>query len=358
MAQRQRPQVTVGVDTHKATHMARAKDHLGQRLGELEIPATPPGYALLLAWARRLGEIRAFGIEGTGSYGAGLTRYLRQKGVVVLEVTRPNRQERRRNGKSDPADADAAASAVLSGDALGAPKSGDGPAEALRALRAARQSAVKARTQAVNVMKALVVTAPAALREELRGLSNQALVARCAAFRPRDPSDQAHATKAALRALALRHRVLADEVAALDAQIAPVVADLAPDLVARGGIKAGTAAPLLAAAGDNPARLRSEASFAALTGSSPVDASSGKQIRHRLNRGGDRQANSALHMIVINRLSWDQRTKDYMAKRTADGKTKKETIRCLKRYVAREVYKVIRAASEQSVADDSRTRAA
>jgi transposase len=342
MAQDERPRVTVGVDTHKDTHMARAKDHLGRRLGELQIPATGAGYALLLSWARRLGEIEGFGIEGTGSYGAGLARYLRDKGIRVLEVTRPKRQDRRRNGKSDPADADAAASAVLSGDALGTPKSGDGEVESIRVLRVARQSAIKSRTQTVNVMKALLVTASDALRKALGTLTTPSLVARCAAFRPGEVDDPTQATKAALRALALRCRALDQEVAAADARIEALVTRVAPELVARKGIKAGTAAPLLDAAGDNPERLGSEAAFAALCGASPVDASSGKQIRHRLNRGGDRQANSALHMIVINRLAWDPRTKAYMAKRTAEGKTKKEIIRCLKRYVAREVYNILR----------------
>jgi transposase len=344
LAQPERPRVTVGVDTHKDIHVAIAKDHLGRRLGTLEVPATRAGYALLLAWARRLGSIEGFGIEGTGSYGAGLARYLSSRGVAVLEVSRPKRQDRRRAGKSDPADADAAASAVLSGDALGTPKSSDGPAEAIRALRVARQSAIKARTQAINAIRALVVSAPDRLREQLRSLPSGELVSRCCALRPRAEGCDCpkQATKVALQSLARRHQALDAEVAALDARIEALVAEAAPELVRRKGIKSATAAPLLGAAGDNPGRLRSEAAFAALCGSSPLDASSGKQVRHRLNRGGDRQANSALHMIVINRLSWDQATKDYMARRIAEGKTKREVIRCLKRYVAREVYKVLR----------------
>lgn len=352
MAQDEEVRVTVGVDTHKDTHVARAKDQLGRRLGERAIPTTPAGYRDLLAWAKALGQVEAFGLEGTGSYGAALARYLRAEGHVVFEVIRPNRQARRRNGKSDPADADAAASAVLSGDAAGAPKTGDAGVEMVRALRVARSTAIKARTQAGNAMKALVVTAPEALRETLRGLSGTQLVRTCARLRPGDLLDPTAATKAALRSLAVRHEALEAEVKDLDAQIKPLIAKTAPKLVAIFGVGPDSAGALLVAAGDNPERLRSEAAFSMLCGSSPVEASSGKVTRHRLNRGGDRQANAALYRIVLVRLRWDQATKDYMERRTTEGKSKKEVVRCLKRYVAREIYAALRttAADADNVA--------
>ncbi|MGH9120146.1 MAG: IS110 family transposase [Acidimicrobiales bacterium] len=337
--------VTVGVDTHKDAHVARAKDELGRRLGERIIPTTPAGYRELLGWAKSLGQIEAFGLEGTGSYGAALARYLRAEGQVVLEVIRPNRQARRRNGKSDPADADAAASAVLSGDAAGAPKAGDAAVEMIRALRVARSTAIKARTQTSNAIKALVVTAPEALRETLRGLSTIQLVRTCARLRPGDLVSPTAATKVALRSLAIRHEALEAEVKDLDDRLDPLITETAPRLVALFGVGPDSAGALLVAAGDNPERLRSEAAFSMLCGSSPVEASSGKVIRHRLNRGGDRQANAALYRIVLARLRWDPRTKDYMERRTTEGKSKKEVIRCLKRYVAREIYAALIAAA-------------
>ena len=333
--------VTVGVDTHKDTHVARAKDQLGRRLGERAIPTTPAGYADLLAWAKGLGVVETFGLEGTSSYGAGLARHLRREGQVVVEVIRPNRQARRRNGKSDPADADAAASAVLSGDASGPPKAGEGTVEMIRALRVARSTALKARTQAANAMQALVVTAPDQLRQSLRGLSKIELVRTCARARPGKLAGPTAATKAALRSLAVRHEALEAEVKALDGEIGPLIATTAPELLAVFGVGPDTAGALLVAAGDNPDRLRSDAAFSMLCGSSPVEASSGKVTRHRVNRGGDRQANAALYRIVLVRLRHHEPTQDYMRRRTTEGKSKPEIIRCLKRYVAREIYAVL-----------------
>ena len=345
--------VVVGVDTHKDTHVARAKDSLGRLVGEQLVPTTPAGHRQLLTWARGLGEVKAFGVEGTGSYGAGLARYLRSEGQVVIEVIRPNRQQRRRNGKSDPADADAAASAVLSGDAAGLAKGADGRVEMIRALRVARSTAVKARTQAVNALKALVVTAPADLREQLRASSTVRLVCACAHLRPGALVNPTAATKVALRSLATRHEALEAEVERLDAALARLVGEAAPELVARFGVGPDSAGALLVAAGDNPGRLRSEAAFSMLCGSSPIEASSGKVTRHRLNRGGDRQANAALYHVVMSRLRWDKATQDYMARRTAQGKSKREIIRCLKRYVAREIYLALKG-----VAADLATTAA
>jgi len=333
--------VTVGVDTHKDTHVARAKDQLGRRLGEMAIPTTPAGYADLLAWAKDLGAVETFGLEGTSSYGAGLARHLRREGQVVVEVIRTNRQARRRNGKSDPADADAAASAVLSGDASGPPKSGEGTVEMIRALRVARSTALKARTQATNAMQALVVTAPDQLRQSLRGLSKIELVRTCARARPGKLAGPTAATKAALRSLAVRHEALEAEVKALDGEIGPLIATIAPELIAVFGVGPDTAGALLVAAGENPDRLRSDAAFSMLCGSSPVEASSGKVTRHRVNRGGDRQANAALYRIVVVRLRHHEATQDYMRRRTTEGKSKPEIIRCLKRYVAREIYNLL-----------------
>jgi len=336
-------QVVVGVDTHKDTHVARAKDHLGRRLGERIVPATTAGYRDLLSWAHGYGQVSAWGIEGTGSYGAGLARYLLARGETVVEVIRPNRQHRRHHGKSDPADADAAASAVISGDARGLPKAGNGAVEMIRSLRIARSTAIKARTQASNALKALVVTAPEELRASLRGLSTIKLVRACARLRPGQLDDPLSATKMALRTLARRHEALEAEVKALDAAVRPLVTKAAPELVALFGVGPDSAGALLVAAGDNPDRLCSEAAFSMLCGSSPIEASSGKVKRHRLNRGGDRQANSALYHVVMSRLRWDKATQEYMARRIKEGRTKREVIRCLKRYVAREVFVVLTA---------------
>lgn len=335
--------VVGGVDTHKDLHVAAAVDTTGRLLGTAAFPTTAAGYRALLGWLRGLGEVARVGVEGTGSYGAGLARHLAAAGVEVVEVDRPDRRLRRRRGKSDPVDAEAAARAALSGTATGTPKSGTGTAEMVRVLRVARRSALKARTQAANQLHALRDTAPAEVRERLRPLRTAELVARAARFRPGPVDSPAAATKAAMTALARRHLALDAEVAGLDAQLGRLLATAAPDLLARHGVGVDTAGALLVAAGDNPHRLRSERSFAALCGVSPLDASSGRQRRHRLNRGGDRQANHALWRIVLVRMAHDPRTRDYVARRRAEGRTTREIIRCLKRYVAREVYAELRA---------------
>jgi transposase len=310
-------------------------------LGSEQFPVSARGYRDLLRWLRGFGDVVAVGVEGTGAWGAGLARFLTAEGVGVVEVNRPNRQHRRRHGKSDPADAEAAARAVLSGDATGAPKAATGMVEAIRLLRVARRSAMKARTQAANQIHSVIDTAPEQLRAALIGLSERQRIAKTARLRATDPSTPLGAAKLTLATLARRWRSLTDEIDMLDDQLEDLVATAAPSLIATKGVGTETASMLLAAAGDNPDRLDSDASFAAVCGSSPVDASSGRQQRHRLNRGGDRQANCALYLIVLNRLSWDPRTKAYMQRRLAQGKTKKEIMRCLKRYVAREVYKHI-----------------
>src|SRR4051794_26266654 len=335
-------EVVLGVDTHLDLHVAVALDRLGRRLGELTVPTTTKGYERLLRWAKSFGPVGCAGIEGTSSYGAGLARHLKVARVSVVEVERPKRRHLRRKGKSDSIDAEAAARAVLAGEALGEPKSGDGKVEMIRTLRSARQSAVKARTQAQNQLKALLVTAPEVLRHRLRELPTKELVATCARLRPGDePNDIEAATKFALRSVARRHEALSEEIAQLDAQLDRLVAEVAPGLISLPAIGTHHAATLLVVAGDNPERLRSEASFASLCGVSPVEASSGKIVRRRLNRGGNRDANRALHMICVVRMGSDERTREYVARRTAEGKSKWEIMRCLKRYIAREVYRIL-----------------
>jgi transposase len=330
--------ITVGVDTHLDSHVAHANDQLGRRVGTRSVPTTPTGYQDLLAWARGLGQPIAWGVEGTGSYGAALARFLAANGQVVVEVNRPDRQARRRRGKSDPLDAEAAARAVQAGQATVAPKAGTGQVEMIRSLRVARQTAIRARTQAINALKALLVTAPAELREQLRDLPTATLVAAAAALVPGPITSPLAAARLALGTLARRHQALSLEIRALTAELDRLTATAAPKLVALFGIGQDNAGALLVAAGDNPQRLRSEACFSMLCGSSPIQASSGKTVRHRLNRGGDRQANAALYRIVLVRLRYHQPTKDYLTRRLAEGKPKNEIIRCLKRYIAREVF--------------------
>lgn len=331
--------VTIGVDTHKDLHVAVALDTVGRRLAERTTPATAAGYQQLYHWAEELGDVEAFGVEGTGSYGAGLARYLRQRGSRVIEVNRPDRSTRHRKGKSDPIDAEAAARSVLAGTATATPKGGgDDQVEIIRMIKLTRDSAVKAQTQAVNQLKAVLVTAPDELRESLASLGLVTLLNRCAAFRPGELTTPLSAAKHSLRLLARRALALRQEARELREHLERLTAVAAPALRELTGIGPDSAAALLLTAGDNPSRLRSEAAFAALCGTNPVPASSGKITRFRLNRGGDRQANAALHRAIVTRMRWHEPTKDYVARRTAEGKTTPEIMRCLKRYVAREVY--------------------
>ncbi len=331
-------QITGGVDTHLEVHVAAALDEHGGLLGSASFATTPAGYRELVEWLASLGAVVLVGVEGTGSYGAGLTRSLQGLGIVVVEVDRPNRQRRRRAGKSDTHDAISAARAAFAGDALGAPKHRDGIVEAIRVLRLARSSAKRDRTRALNQMRALVTTAPDELRAQLRALTIPRLVRAAAGFRPAGRTDVMNANRVALKTLARRILELDDEIVTLDELLTPLVTQAAPELVERVGVGTDTAGALLVAAGENTSRISNERSFARLCGASPLDASSGKQQRHRVNRGGDRQANSALWRIVITRLSYDPPTRQYLQRRCAEGKTKTEAIRCLKRYVARELY--------------------
>ena len=330
--------IYVGVDTHGDVHVAVAKDQLGRHLGELSVATSRSGHRELHAWATSFGHTEAWGVEGTGSYGAGLARFLTAAGDKVIDVNRPNRRVRRLKGKNDSVDAEAAARAVLSGEATTIAKTADGVVEQIRVLRVARCGAMRARTQAANALKSLVVTAPDELRDQLRTHTTIELVRVAARFRISGASDVTAATKLALRSLARRYEFLEDEIKILDQQLQQLTAQAAPRLVGVFGVGTDTAGALLVAAGDNPQRLRSEAAFAHLCGVAPIEASSGKTARHRLNRGGNRTANAALYRIVIVRMGLHQPTIDYVAKRTADGKSKKEIIRCLKRYVAREIF--------------------
>lgn len=335
--------VTGGVDTHDDVHVAAVLDSAtGRQLDTASFPTTPAGYAALLAWTQTHGVIDSVGVESTGSWGAGLTRHLTAAGIEVIEVDRPDRKARRHDGKSDPTDAVAAARAALSGRATVVPKSRDGAVEAIRTLEIVYHAATLDRTRAINQFRALVVTAPNGLRHRLRdGLSLAAQLGRARRFTDNHPDPIELQTRFAMRELARRIGFLDDQNRRLETRIAALVAAHAPALLGVFGVGPHAAAQLLAAAGDNPHRLRSEAAFAKLCGVCPLPASSGKTSRHRLNRGGDRRANNALFTIVLVRMRYDPATRAYVERRTAEGKTRKEIMRCLKRFVAREIYTAI-----------------
>ena len=334
--------VTGGVDTHLDVHVAAALDERGALLGVESFEATAAGEDKLGGWLTSFGPVIRVGVEGTGSYGAGLARHLAAVGVEVVEVDRPNRQLRRRQGKTDSLDAVEAARAAQSGRALGAAKSRDGNVEAIRALVVAKRSARSTKVKTMNQIRHLGFTAPDPLRAKLSGVSRADLATVAASLRPRPGSDPVlFATKTSLRLLGRRILSLDAEKAELDALLDELVTAQAPELLVVYGVGTDTAALLLVAAGDNPERLRNEAAWAHLCGVSPIQASSGKVTRHRLNRSGDRQANHALWRIAITRMSSDPRTRTYVERRLAEGKSKPEIIRMLKRYIARETYRVL-----------------
>lgn len=333
-----------GVDTHKDLHVAAVVDGQDCVLGSECFPSTRHGYKQMLSWMRSFGELSRVGVECTGSYGAGLLRYLQQAGTTVLEVTAPDKRDRRKRGKDDTIDAENAAHTAFAGVRTVTPKARDGMVESLRVLKAYRKTPIAARRVALQLIQSTIVSAPDDLRESLRSMTRMQLIRTLAAWRP-DLSDYRNlvcAYRITLKSLGRRYLELHDEIADLDVMIAALVDELAPDLIARNSIGYESASQLLLTVGDNSVRLQSEASFAALCGVSPVPASSGKVARHRLNRGGDRAANCALHIIAIGRLRTDPRTKAYVAKRVSQGHSKLEAIRCLKRYIAREVFYVIR----------------
>jgi transposase len=333
------PTVTGGVDTHADAHVAAALDHIGGLLGVESFATTPAGYARLLAWLRSFGPVGLVGVEGTGSYGAGLTRHLVAAGVKVVEVDRSDRQERHRSGKSDPLDAESAARAALSGEAKGQPRGRNDKVEAIRALMVAKRSARAERTRCINQARALVITGPDDLRTRFEHHRTNDLVAELAALRPRPGDTVGHATRVAMRELGRRAEFLAAQIDSLDRFLLPLIELQAPSLLEMYGGGPNVAALLVIAAGDHPDRLRSEAAWAHLCGASPIPAGSGKTNgRYRLNPGGDRQANHALWRIVLTRMRSHQPTQVYVERRLKEGKSKTEIIRCLKRYVAREVY--------------------
>ena len=334
-----------GVDTHQDLHTAAVVDAVGEVLGTQAFATTRAGYRAMLAWFASHGRLLRVGIEATGTYGAGLARHLDAADVVVLEIERPARRLRRQRGKSDEIDAEAAARAVLAGTAQALPKGRHGIVESIRTLRTVRRGAIKARSAAINSLKTMVVSAPAEQRERLDSLSTRALVATCAALRPDHErlADALQGTKAALRSLAGRITAFEGEIAELDAALTELVRRAAPQTIGLMAVGVEHAGQLLVTAGDNPERRCSEAAFAHLCGVAPIPASSGRTTRQRLHRGGDRAANRALHMALVVRLRPDPRRRAYVARRTKEGLSKMESIRCLKRYLAREVYRALRA---------------
>ena len=330
-----------GVDTHADSHVAAAVDANGGVVGIESFPADESGFEALLGWLVLHGEIQVVGVEGTGSWGVGLARFLRDHEVSVVEVDRPNRQNRRRVGKSDTTDAVAAARAALSGSASVTPKTRNGPVEQIRVLLVARRSARSQRIETLNQLRHLVFTGPEAVRSRFKDRPKVGLVTEAATMRPRKGSDPVlFTTMVTIRGLARRIQMLNRETKDLDAMLDVLVAETAPSLVDLYGVGTDTAATLLVAAGDNPDRLRNERSWAHLCGVCPIPAGSGKTDgRHRLNRGGDRQANAAFYRIVLTRMSGDPETKVYVARRRGEGKNTAEIMRCLKRFVARETFK-------------------
>jgi len=338
-----------GVDTHKHTHYAATIDDHGRLLGHQEFPANDHGYLELLAWMRAQGQLQAIGVESTGSFGATLTRTLTTAGEVVVEVNRPNRQARRMDGKSDRLDAEQIARAVLGGTSTATPKAKSGAVEVIRTLRVTRASAVKARTQAFNTLWGVMIGAPSPLRDELVVLTKRTLVNRCLGLRPETTELLAltghperllmAGVKTSLRDLARRWKILDEEIKTLNQHIEALVRAAAPDLLELHGVGIEIAGQFLVTAGDNAERIHSESAFAKLCGVAPQPASSGRTTgRHRLSRGGDRAANSALYIITIVRMRHHQPTREYVERRTAEGLSKREIIRCLKRYIAREIY--------------------
>jgi len=336
-------EVILGVDTHLDQHVAVLIDAVGRVVGSRSVSTNTAGYDELINWARSIGHFSRAGVEGTGTYGAALARRLTACGVQVLEVNRPNRSLRRMRGKSDPTDAENAARAVLTCEASAVPKSQSGIVEAMRAICMARRSAVKAKTQAINQIRALLVTAPPTIREKLWEAKPEKCAARCAHLQSLGDSPLLTVLTQTLRLLARRWMGLAQELRDLDASLANLTKRAGQRLLAQFGVGPQTAATLLVSAGDNPERLHSEAAMAALCGASPLQASSGKTNRHRLNRGGDRSANNALWTISLVRMRSEPRTRAYVARRKAEGLSTKEIQRCLKRYIVRELYPLILA---------------
>ena len=333
----------IGVDTHRDNHTAVIVNPAGAIRSEITVVADPRGYGRLLRFAEQSAPgRRCWAIEGTGSFGAGLTAFLLDHGERVVEIDRPKRPARRNGAKSDRLDAGRAACEALRREHLASPRQ-RGRREAIRVLLGTRESAMAARTKAITHLKALLVSAPSELREDLRHHGTARLLARCARPRPPTGGDvERQATILALRTTARRALTLQAEADTLEHELAALVAETAPTLVAEPGVGVISAAQLLVAYSHH-GRLRSEAAFAALAGAAPIPASSGQIVRYRLNRGGDRQLNRALHTITISRLRHDPTTRAYATRRTAEGKSPREIKRCLKRYLARHLFRLLDA---------------
>lgn len=333
--------LVAGIDTHKLTHHVTVVDRLGRPVADRGFATTSRGYAQIVAFLRTHGDLGQVGVEGTGSYGAGIARVLTAEGFTVIEVLRQNRQARRLRGKSDPIDARQAALAVLAGAETSIPKAGDGAVEAMRILITERRSAMKSKIQTLNQIHALLVTAPEVVRNAYRALTGAKLLVALARSRPSggEEPDPAQVARQTLKRLAHRHAMLDEEVTTIDGQLERFVRALNPTLLALRGVGPLTAATLLVAAGDNPERLTTKASFAALAGVAPIPASSGQRTRHRLSRGGNRHANASLHRIVLLRMRHrDPRTVAYFERRRAEGLTDRDIMRCLKRHIANEIF--------------------
>jgi len=334
-----------GVDTHADTHEAAVLDEHGRLLAVEGFPTTPSGYQQLLNWMRGFGAVREVGVESSGAYGAALTRHLVAAGVKVVEVNRPHAHTRNRRGKNDAIDAEAAARNVLAGECTAVPKDTTGIVEAIRQLLLARASAVHARAAALHQLGELVVTSPADVRASLTAKTLAGKASQATRWRPDSArlADPAQAARIALRSIGCRIHALSDEIKLLDAQLSTLVTRAAPKTLALLGVGIVHTAQMLITAGQNIERLRSENAFAHMCGADPIEASSGKTERHRLNPGGDRDANRTLYLIAVVRLRYCDRTRAYAIRRAGDGKSKKEIIRCLKRYIAREIYYTLRA---------------
>ncbi len=332
----------LGVDTHKEFHHAAVINHVGKSIADRKFDATTAGYSDLINWATGVGRIGRAGVEGTGSYGAGLTRELTRRGIPVIDVIAPDKQLRRLRGKTDQIDAYNAARAVLNELATAVPKKQDGFVEALRVLRTSRRLQVKQRTEIMNQLQGLIVSAPADLRMGLAKLKAKNLALRCAKLPVRQADDLVMTeTKNVLRSLGKRYVELLTETDRLLKRLGEIVKEYASELLAAHGVGPDVAATMLIVAGENVDRLGSESAFAHLIGTAPIQASSGKTTRHRLNRGGHRQGNSAAYRIVMVRMKSHEETREYVVKALARGKTKREAMRLLKRYVAREMFQIL-----------------
>jgi transposase len=342
----QRQVVIAGVDAHTDEHHVAVLDSQGRSLGAAAFPTSAGGYARLIGWLRSHGQIERIGVESTGAYAAGLVRALLAEQITVVEVNQPHRHAHQRLGKSDPIDAELAARAALSGAASAVAKDRSGIVEAIRQLSVARAGALKARTAALQQLDDLIITAPEQLRGELRRRRTlKARASLCLGLRPDGLRlhEPLQAAKLALRSVARRVEQLTDEILELDRQLERLVATAAPRTVELYGVGTQAAGQLLVTAGQNIDRLRGEAAFAKICGAAPIQASSGRSTHHRLDFGGDRQANRALHMIAVCRLRHCERTRTYVRKRSADGLNRREILRCLKRYIARQAYHTLRA---------------